>query len=225
MAAIFDRLSDSSRAVVDLAGEEATRLGHRHLGTEHLLMGLVLHRENRAAQALEAAGATIYGLRDKVTEALSSRLPGGAGDGEVTLTPRAQRALERAARFSLHAREAQVEPEQVLLGVLDVEGTAAQVLRGLGVDVMALARAMAPPAQGEADVAPAAPVPAGGGDGAGPVSPRCSTCGAGLDTTLRWRALSVPGETGQPRDLVLAYCESCGTTVGVVPPPPPRPRR
>lgn len=225
MAAIFERLSDSSRAVVDLAGEEAARLGHRHLGTEHLLMGLVLHRDSRAAEALEAAGATIYGLRDKVIEALSSRSPGagGDGDGEVTLTARAQRALERAARFSLHAREAQVEPEQVLLGVLDVEGTAAQVLRGLGVDVMALARAMAPPAEGEAGVAPVAPVAASAGTG--PVSPRCSTCGAGLDTTLRWRALSVPGATGQPRDLVLAYCESCGTTVGVVPQPPPRPRR
>lgn len=223
MAAIFDRLSDRSRAVVDLAGEEATRLGHGHLGTEHLLVGLVLHRENRAAEVLEAAGATIYGLRDKMAEALSSRSTGaGAGGGEVTLTARAQRALERAARFSLHARVAQVEPEQVLLGVLDVEGTAAQVLRGLGVDVVALARAMAPPAPDEASPAPVEPA---AGAGAGPAAPRCATCGAGLETTLRWRQLAVPGETGPPRDLVVAYCAACGSAVGVVPPPAPRPRR
>ncbi len=221
MAAILERLSDASRAVVDLAGKEATRLGNQHLGTEHLLVGLVLQGDSRAAQALEAAGATIYAVRDKVAEAVARRAT-GSGDGELTLTPRAQRALERATRFSLQARLSHVEPEQVLLGVLDVEGTAAQVLRGLGVDVSALAGAVAPPGQPQvpAAVAPVAPTDTAPEADTEVAPPRCATCGAGLEAALRWRGLAVAGETGESRDLVVAYCTSCGSAVGVVPSAP-----
>ena len=183
---MLERLSEASRAVVDLAGKEATRLGNQHLGTEHLLVGLVLQGDSRAAQALEAAGATIYAVRDKVAEAVARR-SSGAGDGELTLTPRAQRALERASRFSLQARLSHVEPEQVLLGVLDVEGTAAQVLRGLGIDVSALAEAVAPPGQPQATAAvvPVAPAAAPPEPETDAVPPRCASCGAGLEATLR----------------------------------------
>ncbi|MBW3650782.1 MAG: hypothetical protein KY458_09475 [Actinobacteria bacterium] len=209
---------------MDLAGQEAVRLGDHRLGTEHLLVGLVLERESRAASALEAAGATIYAVRDKVAEAVGRNRPEAAA-GEVTLTPRAQRALERAIRFSVQARLPDVEPEQVLLGVLDVEGIASQVLRGLGVDVAALARAMASPAPAEVpEVAPGAPdAPASAGTE--PPPPRCANCGAGLGPALRWHTMAVAGEAGVSRDFVVAYCSACGAAIGATPSARPSSKR
>lgn len=243
---MLERLSDASRAAVDLAAKEATRLGHHHLGTEHLLVGLLLEGRSRAARALEAAGATVDGARDKVVEALGGRA-GPAAEGERVLTPRAQRALERANRFSLQARLAHVEPEQVLLGVLDVEGTASQVLRGLGVDVVALSQALAPdaanatgprvagPGAGDASGSPAVrpplrdvdePVagrgPQAGGDEA--PAPRCPVCGAGLEGRLGWKKVAASGTGGASRDFVVAYCSACGSALGAAPPAPPAPR-
>ena len=60
-------------------------------------------------------------------------------EGDPIFTARAKRAIERASRFSLQ-RWRHVGTEHLLLGVLDVEGTACQVLRGLGVDVAGLRR-------------------------------------------------------------------------------------
>ena len=240
---MLERLSDASRAAVDLAAKEATRLGHDHLGTEHLLVGLLLEGRSRAARALKAAGATVDGARDKVVEALGGRAAAVA-EGERVLTPRAQRALERANRFSLQARLAQVEPEQVLLGVLDVEGTASQVLRGLGVDVVALSQALVPDptgshvagsgagdASGRSAVRPPLPdvdEPAArsGAQSAGEEAPapRCPACGAGLEGGLGWKKLAASGTGGAARDFVVAYCAACGSALGAAPPAPPAPR-
>lgn len=240
---MLERLSDASRAAVDLAAKEATRLGHHHLGTEHLLVGLLLEGRSRAALALKAAGVTVDGARDKVVEALGGR-SAAVAEGERVLTPRAQRALERANRFSLQARLAHVEPEQVLLGVLDVEGTASQVLRGLGVDVVALSQALAPdatgphvagPGAGDASGSPAVrpPLPdvdepaARSGPQAGgeeAPAPHCPVCGAGLEGGLGWKKLAAGGTGGASRDFVVAYCSACGSALGAAPPAPPAPR-
>jgi hypothetical protein len=128
-------------------------------------------------------------------------------------TPRARRALERAARFSLQRRAERVETEHVLLGVLDVEGTAGQVLRGLGVDVGALASAVdvatvTPEHEPAATAAPAPP----------PLSlptPTCPACAAPLDAALAVRGLPARTEVGDARDVLVAFCARCGTALGV----------
>ena len=208
---MFDRFSDAARRVVALAEEEARRLGHPHIGTEHLVLGLLADGESAAAQALEAAGATLAGAREKVAEAVGRNGPATTTAGGLSFTPRANRALERASRFSLQRRDPDVGTEHLLLGVLDVEGRAGQVLRGLSVDVVSLRDAVDMSSEARSPVAvvkrdvPEDP------------SPRCQACGTPLTAGLGYRVLPASGETGESRDYAVVYCSTCGSAIGFGP--------
>jgi ATP-dependent Clp protease ATP-binding subunit ClpC len=196
---VFDRFSDRARSAVELAELEARRLGHHHIGTEHLLLGLLSKGDSDEAQALKAAGASLDAAREKVAEAVGMNLD--PYEGDPIFTARAKRAIERASRFSLQRLDDHVETEHLLLGVLDVEGTACQVLRGLGVDVAGLRRTV--------DIA----VTADDTDSLGS-SPRCANCGEVLAAVLSHRVLTARDEAGTTRDFVIAFCSACGSAVG-----------
>lgn len=218
--AVLDRYSEAAQRLVNVAGTEARQLGHAHIGTEHLLLGLLIDRHNALATALPA-GTTLHVVRRKVSEAVGAN---GAEPGqELLFTPRARRALERASRFSLQRHATQVEADHVLLGVLDVEGRAGQVLRGLGVDVGRLQQAADgtadQPARPPAAAPPADPPPTFNGPSTvaslRDISPRCSGCGAGLDAELSFQIRLASGEDGDLRRFVVAYCAACGSALGV----------
>jgi ATP-dependent Clp protease ATP-binding subunit ClpA len=200
---VFDRFSDRARAAVELAELEARRLDHHHLGTEHLLLGLLSEGDSNEASALKAAGATLDGAREKVAE-VGLRLESDAGD--LAFTARAKRAIERASRFSLQRLDAHVETEHLLLGVLDVEGNACQVLRGLGVDIAGLRRRVD---QAPEELAASAPPAV--------ASPQCPKCGEALATVLSHRTLTATDEAGVRRDFVVAFCSACSSALGASP--------
>jgi ATP-dependent Clp protease ATP-binding subunit ClpA len=204
-----ERFSERARNVVASAEDEARQLAHPHVGTEHLLLGLIAV-DGPAAAALRSAGATQDATRDKVAEAVGRA--GAGGHGERDFSPRARRALERASRLSLHRRDAHVEPEHLLLGVLDVEGRAGQVLRGLGVDVTALRETTdLRSGDGGTTMSPGRSLPA----------PQCAVCGTALDGALSYRVVPAAGAAGarltDHRDFVIAYCSSCGAALGAAP--------
>jgi ATP-dependent Clp protease ATP-binding subunit ClpC len=217
---VFEGFSDRARAAVAAATDEARRLAHEQVGTEHLLLGLLADHDGGTASLLRDAGATLEAARHKVAEVVAV----GEGHGDdLPFTDRARRALERAARFSRHERAPKVRADHVLLGVLDVEGLGCQVLRGLGVDVSHLREAVtaagagtgAPLGSAAAPTEPDEPVEPAEAMAAGPT---CGSCGAALDGSLSGRVLDARGEAGTtPRVLVL-YCAACGIAVGVVPP-------
>lgn len=198
-----------ARRAVTAAEAEARGLGHGRVGTEHVLLGLLCDETSVATAVLVDAGATLAAARRKVREAVGSTTP--PVDGPLPLTPRASRALGRAARFS-HARRApSVAPEHLLEGVLDVEGTAGQVLRGLGVDVDGVRAALDPDAQPRR--APAAPAPAVAAPPA-----VCPSCRALVDGNLTWHTTSATSTDGTAmRDALVFSCAACGTTLGVAP--------
>lgn len=70
--------SPRSKHVLELAFDEARRLGHNYIGTEHLLLGLLREGEGVAANALINLGADVVKVRQEVLEALGS-LSGVAG--------------------------------------------------------------------------------------------------------------------------------------------------
>lgn len=201
------RFSDAAQAVVEHAEEEARRLGSALVGTEHLLLGLLGHGRNRAARLLLAAGATLDGCRSKVAE-----LAGPPGPrpkpGALDLTDRGRRTLERADRLSLRLRAPQVEPEHILVPLLDVEGRAGQVLRGVGVEVALLRDAAAN------DTSPA-PVPVAPSAGSPGPAPRCPSCASDVTAGLAHRIVPSRGSGDRSLELVVAYCSVCGTTLGV----------
>ncbi len=59
-------LSQESKRVLAYGAEEAERLGHRHVGTAHLVLGLLREPDSRAAQALAQAGAELARFREQV---------------------------------------------------------------------------------------------------------------------------------------------------------------
>jgi ATP-dependent Clp protease ATP-binding subunit ClpC len=195
---------------VTMAELEARDLGHDRVGTEHLLLGLLANEDDPAARPLLAAGVTLGAARHKVSEAVGpGAVAGTLPVGPLPRTARAARALSRAVRFS-HARRADaVATEHVLLGVLDVEGTAGQVLRGLGVDIERLRGSFAWDSDAEAD--------AESPDPSEPTGPACPACRASLDDELRYDLVMATDGRGGSLDVLVFTCGACGRTLGVAP--------
>ncbi|MFF5290770.1 Clp protease N-terminal domain-containing protein [Paractinoplanes globisporus] len=173
---MFERFTDRARSIVLLARDEARLLNHNHIGTEHLLLGMLHEGEAVAAQALTNLGITLTDARELVREIIGR---GSEPPSEhIPFTPRAKKVLELSLREALQTGNNYIGTEHVLLGLIrEGEGVACQVLVRLGTDlrgarqaVLSLlagyqARASAPPAPDEryTDSAPApapAPTPA-----------------------------------------------------------------
>src|SRR5688572_21389707 len=198
----LEGFGQGARRAVAMAAIEARDLGAARVGTEHLLLGLLAHAEGAAAKLLGASGVTLPSARRKVSEAVGQRQLSDADAARVRRpgdalerSARADRAIGRAFRFSHDAKSREVRTEHLLLGVLDVEGTAGQVLRGLGVDLEALRVAVESPRPvGES----AEPGVVGDGEdvavGAVPESrtgpyvppPSCASCSNPLEDTLQF---------------------------------------
>lgn len=207
-----ERLNTDGRQTVDLAHEEARRLGHGHVGTEHLLLGVLAGRAGQAARVLMSAGASLEACREKVAEAVGTKRLEDRGSAMV-LTERASRALERAGRLALRLGADQAGSEEILLSVLDVEGTAGQVLRGLSVDVAALRSALAIQIRNGSPPEPLAALPSPlPTQGPGPL---CAACGARLESTLAHRVLRAQGDHDPEASYDIVYCSACGSSVGL----------
>jgi ATP-dependent Clp protease ATP-binding subunit ClpC len=128
VSVMFERFTDRARRVVVLAQEEARMLNHHHIGTEHLLLGLLSEGEGVAARALRGLGLSLEEVRRKIDP--GSDEPGG----HIPFTPRAKKALELSLREALQLGHNYIGTEHILLGLVrEGEGTAASILgAGLG---------------------------------------------------------------------------------------------
>jgi ATP-dependent Clp protease ATP-binding subunit ClpC len=132
---MFERFTERARQVVVLAQDEARALRHQHIGTEHLLLGLLREEEGLAARTLAAFGVTLDDARARVIAAVGEG-PEGAEvvTGQIPFTPRAKNALELALREALSLGHKYIGTEHVLLGLVRVgEGAGVEILEGSGV--------------------------------------------------------------------------------------------
>jgi ATP-dependent Clp protease ATP-binding subunit ClpC len=131
---MFERFTDRARRVVVLAQDEATRLHHNHIGTEHLLLGLIHEGEGVAAKALEELEISLDAVRQQVEEIVGRGKD--APSGHIPFTPRAKKALELSLREALQLGHDYIGTEHILLGLIrEGDGVAAQVLVALGADL------------------------------------------------------------------------------------------
>lgn len=131
---MFERFTERARKVVYLAQQEAARLGHNVVGTEHILLGLVAEGQGIAAKALESLNIDLTKIRQEIERII------GSGEtnpyAEIPFTPRAKRVLELAIDEGRQMGHNYVGTEHVLLGLIrEGEGVAAQVLKNLGADL------------------------------------------------------------------------------------------
>ncbi len=129
---MLNRFTQRAQKAILLAQQEAKRLNHDYLGTEHILLGLVALGEGVAAQVLQDLGIDLKKVRREVEKMV------GTGDnillvGEVPFTPRAKKVLELAIQEAQDMGHNYVGTEHLLLGLIrEEEGVAAKVLESLG---------------------------------------------------------------------------------------------
>jgi ATP-dependent Clp protease ATP-binding subunit ClpA len=155
-----ERFTDQLRHVLRLAENEAQRLSHDYVGTEHLLVALLREGTNPAARALASLGLTLDGARkalETVPHAPAAVLQAAA----PVRTPRARQALEAAVGEADRAAPGTpVGPEHLLLALLrDEDGIALALLRGLGAPPQRVRVALGVGSPSEITTSPAA-VPA-----------------------------------------------------------------
>jgi ATP-dependent Clp protease ATP-binding subunit ClpA len=124
---MFERFTDRARASVVLAQDQARRLHHDYIGTEHLLLGLLAETDGVAAKVLDAMGVRIAAVEADVVAII------GRGEaepsGHIPFTPRAKKVLELSLREALQLGHAHIGTEHILLGLIrEGEGVAAEVL-------------------------------------------------------------------------------------------------
>ena len=135
---MFERFTDRARQAVELAHDEAMRLNHSYIGTEHLLLGLIREGEGVAAQALEALGISLDGVRQQVEQIIGEGQQ-APPPGEIPYTPRAKKVLELALREAKQLGHNYIGTEHLLLGVAREDGgVASQILRDAGLDAKAI---------------------------------------------------------------------------------------
>ena len=134
---MFERFTEQSRRVVVLAQEEARMLGHNHIGSEHLLLGLLHEQGGTAADVLASAGITIEAARSQVGELAR---PGDKSPSRhIPFTQRAKKILEQSLREALEQKKSYIGTEHILLALMrDADGTGARVLEWLGVSLPAM---------------------------------------------------------------------------------------
>jgi ATP-dependent Clp protease ATP-binding subunit ClpC len=131
----YDGLGERAREAVESAREEAQRLGHERLSTDHILLGLLRCREGVAARTMRALGIDLKGVRAR-TEALVGYGHESARGQVAPLTPRAQKVFEVARLESLSlGHHPYVGTGHMLLGLIaEPEGVTERVLAEAGKD-------------------------------------------------------------------------------------------
>ncbi|MBN1641722.1 MAG: ATP-dependent Clp protease ATP-binding subunit [Anaerolineae bacterium] len=132
MADPLDRFTRRARQALTLAQEEAQRLNHSYIGTEHLLIGLIRVNNSVASKVLQGVGVDLDQVRELVEQTASATR--GSELPDEKLTPRIKRVLELAVSEARKMGHHYIDTAHVLLGLMAEEDCAAvRILRQLGV--------------------------------------------------------------------------------------------
>ena len=124
------------RKVLAMAREEAARLHHEYVGTEHILLGLIREGEGVAAAVLQSLNVDLDDIQQKIEDTVKKGKAAQATGPDLPYTSRAKKVLELAMSEARELNHSYVGTEHLLLGLLREEkGIAAQVLTDSGVNL------------------------------------------------------------------------------------------
>jgi ATP-dependent Clp protease ATP-binding subunit ClpC len=130
---MFGRFTERAQKVLALSQEEAVRLGHNNIGTEHILLGLVREGEGIAAKALQSLGVQVERIQEEVEKLIGV---GKQPMQSIHYTPRAKKVVELSQDEARKLGHSYVGTEHILLGLIrEGEGVAARVLNNLGISL------------------------------------------------------------------------------------------
>jgi len=126
--------TDAARKALKLAQQEAERMHHGQIGTEHLLLGLLRQEEGIASRVLRELGLQSGDVQHLVKRLSTARRRSPLVNAEPDLTPRTKRAIELAGDEARRRGDAQIDTHHLLLGLVrQGDGTALEILNHLGV--------------------------------------------------------------------------------------------
>ena len=124
------------RKVLAMAREEAARLHHEYVGTEHILLGLIREGEGVAAAVLQSLSADLDEIQQRIEDQVKKGKAAQATGPDLPYTSRAKKVLELAMAEARELNHSYVGTEHLLLGLLREEkGIAATVLTEIGVNL------------------------------------------------------------------------------------------
>ena len=134
---MFEKFTSEAIKVIELAREEARRLGHNFLGTEQILIGLIGAKSGLASKVLKSVGVNLKDSRIEVEKII------GRGSGfvsvEIPFTPRTKRILDFALDSAKKLNHNWIGTEHLLLGITREEKSVAlRILENLNINIEAL---------------------------------------------------------------------------------------
>ena len=130
------RFTQSAIKVLKLAQYEAKHLKHAHVGTEHILLGLLHEGTNVAAKALSSIGIDLYTVRQRVHELMEKEDFDDLETEEIGYSPEAKTIMEYAVEQAQALGHDYIGTEHILLGIIyDTESIACEILVSLGADL------------------------------------------------------------------------------------------
>ena len=128
----FNRFTQRAKTAIDLGVESAKSFGHKIVGTEHLLLGLLREKDGIAAKVLNKLGVTEDILENKIIEIEGKN---DITTTEVTLSPRSKQILELSGAFANKLKTNYIGTEHILLALAqEGEGLAMRILACLDID-------------------------------------------------------------------------------------------
>jgi len=129
-----EMFTEAARKAIEYARDEASRLKHDYIGTEHLLLGLIRLGEGVAVEVINNLGLELEDLKASIEEVVQPS-GGTMTMGQLPLTARAKKTLEVSGQEARALKSKDIDTEHILLALLkDEEGVAAQVLSTYEID-------------------------------------------------------------------------------------------
>lgn len=129
-----EMFTERARKAIEYARDEASRLRHDYIGTEHLLLGLIRLGEGRSVEIIANLGLELTDLKTSIEEVVQPS-GGTMTMGQLPLTARAKKTLEVSGQEARALKSKDIDTEHILLALLkDEEGVAAQVLSTYEID-------------------------------------------------------------------------------------------
>ncbi len=133
---MYDRFTEKAKKIISYAKQEAQRLGHEYIGTEHLLLGILREGTGIAYTILERLGADPKDVRLEVEKKVRDARDVVMRGKQFPFAPRAKKAIEYAVEEGKRMGQNYVGTEHLLMGLLcEGNGIAAQVLHQLDIEL------------------------------------------------------------------------------------------
>ena len=138
LSEVFEHFTKRAQAVLVLAQEEADRLHHAYIGTEHVLLGILAEGEGVGAKLLTEVGCDLNTLRRAVLDTVGRGPSDDHTPGKMPVTPRLKQVLEFAGEEARCFDHAYVGTEHLVLGLLrEGDGVAGRLLAEAGMNLNA----------------------------------------------------------------------------------------